>query len=43
MGTEVQAIQVTGPADCVERVLLAEADLRAAGRIGKIAYTAKGK
>ena len=36
MRTEVASVQVAGPASALERVALAEADLRSAGRIARI-------
>jgi valyl-tRNA synthetase len=42
MKTDVEAIEVTASAEIVERARLAEADLRAAGHIGQIGYTAAG-
>jgi valyl-tRNA synthetase len=40
MRTEVASVQVAGPASALERVALAEGDLRSAGRIARIAQVA---
>jgi valyl-tRNA synthetase len=40
MRTEVACVQIAAPAAVLERVLLADGDLRAAGRVAKIEQTA---